>query len=353
MLVCKCIEKFRNNNGKIYGYRLIDLNNQTQDVTAENLKKAIASNNIKIINLKLTSDGRLIDSNEKQLKNNKLLGPDPHEIIIDKVAKALEFLDSELIDMGSYYEEEVQIICDQARIFDYNEYNSDPHEYAVKALKILIEINEYSFSACGDKYLDYAFMLKSHMLHYDVVNNKIVQAVELVTKYVEGLYKSDKVDIKTLEKFQELLHRVKCVDLEICKFAYNVANKYFIYLDDNYFFRSNSAWTIGGLNEHAYEHKEGCYTMHSELSKISNKIGKDVGYTIIFNRNTNNNIKVVKVTVKEYEKIRRQHFGFDLSNKDTGVEFVISTKNIETCAKKVANILNKLASIKYSDLIEN
>ena len=72
MIQAKCIQKFRDKTGKIYGYRLIDLNGQTQDVRPENLKQAIKAKQINIINLTLTSDNRLIDTNEKQLKNANL-----------------------------------------------------------------------------------------------------------------------------------------------------------------------------------------------------------------------------------------------------------------------------------------
>ena len=49
MIQTKCIQKFRDNSGKIYGYRLIDLNGQTQDVRPEALKNAIAKGQIKVI----------------------------------------------------------------------------------------------------------------------------------------------------------------------------------------------------------------------------------------------------------------------------------------------------------------
>ena len=41
MIQAKCIQKFRDNTGKIYGYRLQDLNGKTQDVQPDNLKAAI------------------------------------------------------------------------------------------------------------------------------------------------------------------------------------------------------------------------------------------------------------------------------------------------------------------------
>lgn len=79
MIQVKCIEKFRDNHGKIYGYRLIDLNNKTQDVRPENLKEAIKNNKIHVINLKLTSDGRLVDCKEHILQDSNL-GTAPNEM---------------------------------------------------------------------------------------------------------------------------------------------------------------------------------------------------------------------------------------------------------------------------------
>lgn len=61
MIICKCIEKFRDKQGRIYGYKLIDANNQIKDMTSNALKKAINNNQIQVENLKLTSDGRLVD----------------------------------------------------------------------------------------------------------------------------------------------------------------------------------------------------------------------------------------------------------------------------------------------------
>ena len=75
MIQTKCIQKFRDKQGKIYGYRLADVNGQTQDVTSDNLKLAIKTNQITVVNLKLTSDNRLVDTETKLLKNEVLGAP--------------------------------------------------------------------------------------------------------------------------------------------------------------------------------------------------------------------------------------------------------------------------------------
>lgn len=60
MIQAKCIQKFRDKNNKIYGYRLQDQAGKQINVTTQQLKSAIANKQINIINLKLTSDNRLV-----------------------------------------------------------------------------------------------------------------------------------------------------------------------------------------------------------------------------------------------------------------------------------------------------
>ena len=66
MIAAKCIQKYRNNQGKIYGYRIIDGNMCPLDIETDKLKAAIRNKEIDVINLTLTSDNRLIDSSERK-----------------------------------------------------------------------------------------------------------------------------------------------------------------------------------------------------------------------------------------------------------------------------------------------
>lgn len=71
-----CINKFRDNSGKIVGYRLEDDSCMAmQDVEADFLKDRIRRGMVKVANLKLTSDGRLVDCNPygKPDKENKFM----------------------------------------------------------------------------------------------------------------------------------------------------------------------------------------------------------------------------------------------------------------------------------------
>ena len=89
MIQAKCIQKFRDDKGKIYGYRLIDLNGQTQDVQSDNLKLAIKNKKVHVVNLKLTSDNRLVDTTEKQLQT-KVLGKAPVLQVVQNASKYSE-----------------------------------------------------------------------------------------------------------------------------------------------------------------------------------------------------------------------------------------------------------------------
>ena len=83
MITVKCIEKFRNNSGQIIGYRLQDINGQIRDVKSECLKQAIKNNQISVLNLKLTSDNRLLDKSYKPQKPQK----SQNNNLKDKMAK--------------------------------------------------------------------------------------------------------------------------------------------------------------------------------------------------------------------------------------------------------------------------
>lgn len=135
MIQAKCIDKFRDANNKIIGYRLIDLNGQTQDVKSENLKRAIENKQINIVNLTLTSDYRLVDTNEKQLKL-KSLGTVPKvaESAYNKkyveVAKAMVALEKCMLGMGDSYREIIEntactIMKRDLKLYDLDDYYSN------------------------------------------------------------------------------------------------------------------------------------------------------------------------------------------------------------------------------------
>ena len=81
MITLKCIDKIRDNSGKICGYTLQDLNGDTKTVASESLKRAIVNKQVDVINLRITSDNRLVSTSRKQLANNKIFRKEDESIL--------------------------------------------------------------------------------------------------------------------------------------------------------------------------------------------------------------------------------------------------------------------------------
>lgn len=95
MIQAKCIQKFRDKNNHIYGYRLQDINGKTQDVRPDNLKQAIANKQIHVVNLTLTSDNRLVDTTEHHLQSKSLGSipqPPKSEVIKQRMIDIAEYI---------------------------------------------------------------------------------------------------------------------------------------------------------------------------------------------------------------------------------------------------------------------
>lgn len=69
MYIATCIDKFRDKNDNIFGYRLLIGNTKQVDIEAKKLKIAIDKKEILVTNLKLTSDKRLVDCVDTSIKN--------------------------------------------------------------------------------------------------------------------------------------------------------------------------------------------------------------------------------------------------------------------------------------------
>lgn len=75
MIRVRCIEKFKDKNGKIIGYRLIDQNKLIRDFKADDVKNYIKTGVLEVVNLTLTSDNRLVEhkSINEDNKQDKIL----------------------------------------------------------------------------------------------------------------------------------------------------------------------------------------------------------------------------------------------------------------------------------------
>lgn len=68
----KCIDKFRDRQGNIIGYRLQSSSGSIFDVDSDTLKYKIKSGQSEVINLTLTSDNRLISTQPNNKEDNKI-----------------------------------------------------------------------------------------------------------------------------------------------------------------------------------------------------------------------------------------------------------------------------------------
>lgn len=72
MITVTCTEKLRDKNNRIVGYELQDCNGKKMRFTSEQVKQAVFLQQITVTNLKLTSDGRLIDNTESAKPDGQL-----------------------------------------------------------------------------------------------------------------------------------------------------------------------------------------------------------------------------------------------------------------------------------------
>ena len=119
MITCKCIRKFRDKRGSIYGYRLEDLNGNIQDVDPDNLKCAIAKGHVTVTNLKLTSNNKLIGANNTQGKYNsyvELTSEKPISNILGNTPNKPSYSAMNNNDKQAYLENRAKEVIDKTHI---------------------------------------------------------------------------------------------------------------------------------------------------------------------------------------------------------------------------------------------
>lgn len=191
MLTVKCIQKFRNKQNQIYGYRLQDINGQTQDVQPNNLKQAIKNGQIHVVNLTLTKDDRLIDTTEHQLQSKKL-GSSP------QLPKS-EIIKQRLVDAAEY------VWLNQASFLDVKYY-----DFFDNPASTLSTTDNFDIIIDGVKYIGH---IEMHIEQYKILFNLGIQKSEDDgARYLES--KSVKIDIfkntnddinNAVAKYQEYL----------------------------------------------------------------------------------------------------------------------------------------------------
>lgn len=380
MIQAKCIQKFRDNTGKIYGYRLQDLNGKTQDVQPDNLKAAIRNKQIHIVNLTLTSDNRLVDTTEKQLQA-KVLGKAPVEPGKERntdrysdVAKALVLLDKELLCMGGSYREVVESRTfdaeDDLQLWDLDEYYEKPEYKDCKDDDEILDRILYKtyIKLLNNKPIqvdtiikiwgafDYYDIFESNIQYERVskiTQSKIYQALFIVYKHA----KKQKYTNVAVRPLGEFLSKIRRTGIASINMGYGVGNCYYRYLDSKLFGTiSNDVFTVGhtittlDVKEHK-EYKGYSYILHKDISRCGSP---DIALAALFKNTNDGNVQIdVKLARQGYLSESQHCVGLVGYIKDFGSTIVKYDMPVEECAKKLAHMFNMLAPKLYNIADDN
>ncbi len=369
MIQAKCIEKFRDKTGKIYGYRLQDINGQRQDVQSENLKTAIRNKQIHIVNLTLTADNRLVDSSEKQLQA-KILGKAPitPSNKYEDVAKALTYLDKELIGMGDSYEEVVEnrgcLVGQDLMLYSLDAYYDNPEyknckddgEILDKILQgiyiKLVNDNSKEIANIIESWSEYdSYETFETNIKYENVS-KITQSVIYKALYLVYKYaKEKKFSRKTVEPLKNFLTEIKRTGIASINLGYNVSNLYYRYLDSKVFGTiSNDVFTVGDvitasdIDIHK-EYKGYSYVFHKDISRCG---APELALAAFFKNTASGDVQIdIKLGRRGY----LSESGYCVSIvgyiKDIKSTIVKADAQADSIARQIAKLFNELGPQLY------
>lgn len=375
MIQAKCIQKFRDNSGKICGYRLQDLSGNTKDIQPNNLKVAIRNKQIHVVNLTLTKDNRLVDAKENKLQS-KVVGKatvaqteTTSNSKYSDVAEALVLLDKELICIGDSYTEVVENRVFQSgdgliSLYSLEEYYENP-EYAdcnedddkildkilYKAyLKMLnSDIPEIeSIIKSWDEYESYDIFEGS--IQYENVDSinksKIYKALYLVYKYT----KENKLN-RVAKQLYDFLNRIKTTGVAAINIGYNAGHNYYTYLNRDIFGTlSNDFFTVGHTitTSDVKEHKE--YKGYNYIfNKDINRCGApQISLAALFKNADAGRVQVdIKIERHGYLTESRGCVGIRGYILDIETLFIDTKAPLESYSQEIANKFNELVSKLY------
>lgn len=122
MITVTCTEKLRDKNNRIVGYELRDCNGTKMRFTSEQVKQAVFLQQITITNLKLTSDGRLIDNTELAKSDGQLKSNENNQLtLINKLKnmKCYQIMQLSVDDIAHIIEKMSNIKLERIPFIDY------------------------------------------------------------------------------------------------------------------------------------------------------------------------------------------------------------------------------------------
>lgn len=256
-----------------------------------------------------------------------------------ELAKAFTYIDIERLDMGDSHKEIVEFLCEKAEVdFDSECSEEDEHYYekkSVEAYEKMIKdgrIQEIIGSIVDEIYDNFDYLRIVMVYHEnkfaDIMEHPTVKAICMIDDYIQSIHNEAVCSQEHCSKIRELKEKLLSTDIELCYIGHVVGQSYFRYLNPEYYFISNTAFTVGHiLSEDETERELGEYTIHAEVLSTLRKNGGDQGYTIAFNRENGNIMAHIYAFTKTYEPLNMTH-------SDTGCKMRVDTTNIEISAKK-------------------
>lgn len=276
MIQAKCIQKFKDKAGRVIRYKLIDLNNNSLEIQACQLKKLIKNNQINVINLKLTSDNRLIDYSEKvdkQLDKQLIKNFGVPKASKFAVALANLYILYNLDANTDTLQGTVSELCYNAKI-NFNS-NADYIEQVALAFEKLLNNNqkyvEYIMNMISNDSDIYKYAIFKEGFDSDTINkSKIYNYLATLSEYSTQYKMKSTIQSRYKHILKDLRYNLN--------YGYSIGIQYFRYLDESLFGTvMNDRLTVG--------------CKFNELSKsvidelYSKKIGKDCYYIIHKNIN--------------------------------------------------------------------
>lgn len=277
---------------------------------------------------------------------------------VSELAKAFTYMDIERLDMGDSHEEMVEYLCEKAGIgFDGELSDEDKYYYekkSVEAYERMIKdgsIQDLIESIIDENYDNFDYlqrvMVYSETKYNDIKEHPTVKAICTIDNYIQNINNEEICSKEHCSKMTEIKEKILAVDIELCYVGNTLGHSYFRYLNPEYYFHSNDAFTVGHiLSEDELERKLGEYTIHAEVLSKFRKSGGDQGYTIAFDRAGEDIAAHIYTYTKTYEPFYMEH-------KDTGCEMTIDTTNIEESAKELANKINELTENTFATGLES
>lgn len=272
---------------------------------------------------------------------------------IKRAAKAVTYLDRELLDMGVSYEEIVDNICFDAGVafdMDSEECEADENYLPRKSEEAYIILftekrGSYEDSIC-EYYCDCKGALISNMKYENCTDVKAHPTYKALVDFYDYIEPLDEVYCKQESKdnLKELIDFILSLDVEVMSIGYRVSYEYWRHLDQTYYFCSNTYYRVGDVKVHEEDEESslGLYVAHAPV-RDGRKFGyADCGFAIAYKKKEGT---IVACLYKQTRVCFEDPYGY----KDIHKEVTIDTSDIVGSAKSLAETINRLTIETYME----